>query len=144
MAKDNMDRSLGGPQVKFPRESQCVFSYTRQKAIADGVLVDLSRYEVTRQHYKWPIACTSGVWAIIQEAVNSEKEANDIEGVLHDILWLSTLKVRAMRSTGRNIVFFDVVIKGTSSKSDKHTFKLHFGPGDDREPVITLMLSDED
>ncbi len=51
-----------------------ISTYTRAQAIEDGVLVDLMQDEMTsvcRQNYKFPIACTSAVFAIMQRAVEN-------------------------------------------------------------------------
>ena len=42
--------------------------YTRQQAIEDGVLIDMMQGElgqVSHLHYKYPVACTVGVFALI-------------------------------------------------------------------------------
>ena len=49
---------------------EAVFIYTRAQAIEDGVLVDLSHVDSIQQHWKFPFACTSTVWAIIEAAPN--------------------------------------------------------------------------
>lgn len=51
---------------------QPIHSYSRADAINDGFLVDLMQDAMTsvcRQHYKFPIACTSAVFEIMQKAV---------------------------------------------------------------------------
>ncbi len=117
--------------------------YTRMQAIDDGILVDLMQGEmsdVARQHYKFPIACTSAVFEVMRKAVDNPRYCNDYAGILHDMLWMS-------RRTGRKIdestVIFQVIIQG-AGRSKYHTFKLNVGPGDDGEPVITIMLPGED
>lgn len=112
-----------------------IFSYSRAQAIADGVLVDLTPFQVVRQHWKFHFACTDAVWAIVTDAV--EKHGKDCAGILHDI---STLAKQQIRS-GRNeeALLFQVII-GPSLRS----LKLHCGPGDRAEPVLTLMLPTED
>lgn len=48
------------------RDAKLIYSYTRAQAIEDGVLVDLTAIalDVCREHYKYPIACTSAVWRL--------------------------------------------------------------------------------
>ncbi|KKM27449.1 hypothetical protein LCGC14_1574610 [marine sediment metagenome] len=116
--------------------------YTREQALEDGVLCDLSLVapDVCRQHYKWPIACTSAVWDIVDKAVNNKKHLNDINGVVHDMLWMSKMMKRTI---DRSTVMFRVKICGAGRKS-LYDFKLNVGPGDDAKPVITIMLPEED
>jgi len=110
--------------------------YTREDAQNDGVLVDLMQGDlgdVCRQHYKYPIACTASVWNIISAAVNNPKHCNDYAGVLHDIL----------SPQGDDTRLFTVIITGVGRRK-YHRFKIVCGPGDLGEPVLTIMLPDED
>lgn len=53
-----------------------IHTYTRAQAIDDGVLVDLMQNElgdVSRQHYKFPIACTHAVFEIMQKAAQDPR-----------------------------------------------------------------------
>ena len=114
---------------------EVIYSYSRAQAIEDGVLVDLSNVDSIQQHWKHPFACTSTVWAIIEDAL--KQPGQDLAGICHDISWTAMIAIRSSRDTGH--VQFKVIITGT-----KHTFKLHIGPGDTPAPVLTLMLPDED
>jgi hypothetical protein len=116
---------------------------SRAQAIDDGFLVDLMQgdfLDVCKQHFKFPIACTTTVFEIIKKAVENPKYANDYAGVLHDILYMS--KVNS-RSLSESIKLFQVIIRGAGRKQI-YTFKLCCGPGDSREPVITIMMPNED
>lgn len=120
-----------------------ISTYTRAQAIEDGVLVDLMQdkmAEVCRQHYKWPIACTAAVFAIMQKAVENKKRCNDYAGVLHDMLWMSRVMKRDINESTK---IFRVKIVGAERRS-LFDFKMVAGPGDNAEPVITIMLPDED
>lgn len=114
--------------------------YTRAQAIADGVLVDLSQVapDVCRQHYKYPVACTSEVWALIEEAT---EHGADVNGTVHDLLWMS--RVYIVRRLSESIVLFECAL-AAEGDSQIHTFKMQCGPGDTPEPVMTLMLPHED
>lgn len=119
-----------------------IYTYSRSQAIEDGVLVDLMQDEmapVCRQHYKYPIACTAAVFGIIERAVKA-KSSNSFAGIVHDILWMSrTLRKQVDPQTVR----FAVRIVG-GSRQQLYQFKMVCGPGDNAEPVLTLMLPDED
>ncbi len=112
-----------------------VFSYTRKQAIEDGVLVDLSGIETIKAHWKYPFACTATAWAIIEAAL--QKDGQDLNGICHDISWMAFVAIRVANDL--QVVHFKVIIAGK-----KHALKLHFGPGDTAEPVLTLMLPGED
>lgn len=123
-----------------------ISTYSRAQAIEDGVLADLSEIapDVTRQHYKHPIAATAAVWAIIEKAATNKRtkevEVSSVKGIVHDMLWMSrTYKRQIDRST----VMFRVKIVG-AGRQKLYDFKLVVGPGDKAEPVITIMLPNED
>ncbi len=112
-----------------------IYCYTRKQALMEGVLVDLSQTDAGRQHWKYPVACTSGVWAIIEGALN--RNGQDLEGILHDTFTMAKLAVRRVREGEHNVLFI-VMIAGT-----RHQLRLTVGPGDTAEAVLTLMLRDE-
>ena len=113
-----------------------IYSYTRKQAIDDGVLVDLSDNEVTRQHWKYPVACTDTVWSSIEAAIS--QSGHDLNGILHDVYSMAKLAARRARE-GERDVLFTVLIAGA-----RRQLKLNIGPGDTPAPVLTLMLPGED
>lgn len=117
-----------------------IHSYSRAEAFADGVLVDLSGNEVCRQHYRYPVAVTRAVYDIIDRAVKSPNHLNDFPGILHDILWMSRCNSKPLSESAR---VFDVVIKGAGRQA-VYKMKIVCGPGDDLQPVVTIMLPEDD
>lgn len=118
---------------------------TRRQLIEDGALVDLSdpesdTAEVCRQHYKYPIACTAAVFDIMRRAVENPRHCNDYRGVLHDMLHMSKVYKRQLSPSA---VMFRVIITG-AARQRNFDFKLVVGPGDQAEPVITIMMPHED
>ena len=93
------------------------------------------RRDSIRHHWKHPFACTSAVWAIIEEAL--KRPGQDVSGICHDISTMAKLAIRSTREGDQ--ILFTVIIT-----TKKHAMKLHIGPGDSAEPVLTLMLPDED
>lgn len=110
---------------------ETIYSYSRAQAIADGVLVDLSHVDSIRQHWKHPFACTSAVWAIIEDAL--QRPDQDSCGICHDISTMAKLALRSAPAAGP--ILFSVIITGK-----KHAMKLHIGSGDTAAAVLTLML----
>ena len=120
-----------------------ISSYTRAQAIEDGVLVDGMQpelAEVSRQHYKHPVAMTAAVFGLIQRAVENEKYCNDYKGVWHDVLGMRRMAAVQRWETG---CLFRLIITGTGRRRN-HTLKIECGPGDNGEPVMTVMMPDED
>lgn len=112
-----------------------IYSYTRANAIADGVLVDLSQVMTVKDHWKFPFACTDTVFGLIERAI--EEHGNDLEGILHAISLMAKAEIR--NGSRADVIHFKVFIGLTL-----HDLKLHIGPGDTAEPVMTLMLPHED
>lgn len=113
---------------------EVIYSYSRKQAIQDGVLVDLSQWKVARDHWKLPLACTSAVFSIMEQAVNAE--GCDYPGIIHDLSWLAKQAI-GKSNNGPQVYFACTVGNRTLN------FKMHCGPGDDPMPVLTLMLSSE-
>lgn len=123
-----------------------IFSYTRAQAIADGVLVDVSEM-AQEAGIKWPVAVTGRVWGLIEPTEAEQRFGQSTSGRLWDTL--SMLRFAIARSSGREL--FYKVIYATEMKSTKNrlkqvteTLKAVSGPGDAGEPVITIMLPEED
>ena len=113
-----------------------IYSYTRANAIADGVLVDLSKIETVRTHWRFPFACTDTVYSIIETAIADD--GKDLEGIMHDIGTMAKMQMRR-GDMATDTLLFEVII-GRRLRS----LKLHVGPGDTIQPVMTLMLPNED
>lgn len=119
-----------------------IHSYSRAQAIEDGVLADLSRLApvICREHFKYPVACTAAVWAIIELALRPNRaHANSLTGVLHDVFFMSKMRFRKVDEATR---IFQVKIVGAGRKA-LFQFKVVCGPGDTAEPVLTFMLPEE-
>lgn len=117
-----------------------LFSYTRAEAIADGVLVDVSRM-AAEAGFRYPVAVTSTVWADCV-AVRAEDAGQDEQGRLWDIL--NVLRYRIRSSSGEQIIHFEVLISKRGKRPLPVELKAHCGPGDNLEPVITVMVPHED
>jgi len=114
---------------------EVIFAYTRAQAIQDGVLVDLSQFELIRRAWKFPFACTCAVWNAIESGIRVD--GNDVNGILHDITLLAQIGIKL--GPNGDIIRIDVLIGGKCER-----LKLHIGPGDTPEPVLTLMMENED
>jgi hypothetical protein len=118
--------------------AEVISTYSRKQAIEDGVLVDVSCL-AKEAGFKYPVAITNSVEGLIQQAISNPKYGNDYNGVLWDILWVLRLNIRK----SSNVINFSLVITGVGG-SNYHQFKAVCGPGDNLEPVITIMLPEED
>jgi hypothetical protein len=128
--------------------------YTRHQAIEDGVLVQLSGpgYEgdswipemVAELGYRIPVAMTATAFARYVELTPAAKRAcNDIQGRLWDVLYMLRLAIGRCPE-GTDTVFFDVYCVVDRVKPQLVRLKSVCGPGDEGEPVLTIMFPEED
>ena len=123
--------------------AEVISSYTQAQAIEDGVLVDVS--ETAREAgIKFPVALTRAIWVNYVE-VPKGVVGQDESGRLWDILWMLRCQIR--RSQG-DTLRFQLYVRNHNrerlTRRDLVTLKAFCGPGDDGEPVVTIMLPDED
>jgi hypothetical protein len=120
--------------------NELIYSYTRAQAIEDGVLVDVS--ELAREAgFRIPVAVTRAVWCQCIE-VCEEDAGQDETGRLWDIL--NVLRSSVPAAGKDDVLHFDVLIAKGGNLPRRVGLKSHCGPGDNLEPVITLMMPDED
>ena len=111
---------------------EVIYSYTRAQALEDGMLIDVS--ETAREAgIKFPVAITSAVWG--KHITPSKRSCQDTEGRLWDTLWM----FRNTAKNGGSTMLFQVYYSRRLV-----TLKAVCGPGDNMEPVITIMLPNED
>ena len=70
----------------------------------------------------------------------------DQAGRLWDVLYLAAVKARSLRGRRQNQLLYElrVVPRPGHDHPRLRTLKLVIGPGDDAEPVATIMLPNED
>ncbi|MFB9866339.1 DUF6573 family protein [Vreelandella sulfidaeris] len=133
-------------------EIDMIHSYSRADAIEDGNLVDVSeRAEHAAGNmmgFKVPVAMTAAAWEALvawHDGTNSLDALLEEEKRLDDVL-LVALEAAAKERNERCINFIVDVMEKEASDSvvvPKHVVMI-IGPGDTPEPVITIMLPEED
>ncbi len=132
---------MNNPFSEKANEFKVIHTYTRKQAIEDGVLVDVSS-TAKEAGINFHVALTSTVWDIY--VVPSEKlegHGQSISGRLWDLLWMFRLK--ALR-TNTSLMYFSCMMLNEKETLEEVKFKALCGPGDNGEPVITIMLPMED
>ena len=121
---------------------EVVSSYTREEALADGVLVDVS--EIAKEAgIKYPVALTEALWrGYIVPTRELEDVGQSIDGRLWDLLFLFAFYAR--KEEDKEFLYNCLFLMKPSGSPETKTIKAHIGPGDQGEPVITLMLPEED
>lgn len=131
-------------------EENVIFAYTRAQAIADGVLIDVSK-AAREAGFRFPVALTAQVWAdcVAWEPEDSDRQIHqDLSGRLWDVLWMASWAIRAQRGSDDACRLpyrlFVVPRDGQSQDAQEVELHVHIGPGDAGEPVLTIMLPWED
>ena len=124
-------------------EVEFVHRYTRAQAIEDGVLIGVSA-TAREAGIRYPVATTAAVWGrcvTVPPGVVCQDEA----GRLWDVVWLLRCAVRGS-SAGAREVCFGVHVRNDNRDRTPPLVRLKAvcGPGDQGEPVITVMMPDED
>ena len=125
---------------------QIIHTYSRKQAIDDGVLIDVSE-PAGEVGIRYPVAVTINLFTTYIEPVPAlEALGQSTEGRLWDIL--SMFRFAAKAQSGSTLHFKVSFITGTTTSGGivRRTMALKTlcHPGDNLEPVITIMLPGED
>jgi hypothetical protein len=134
-----------------------IYRYTRAKALADGVLVDVSNAAL-EAGFKVPVALTRAAWDDCVEWTDEDtrrQTPQNESGRLWDVLWMAHCGIASLRrqpETGRSqerfpelfYRLFRVPRGGRAIRPREVTLKIVSGPGDNGEHVLTIMLPHED
>lgn len=82
MTTDEMIAFFGAP----------ISVYTREEALADGVLVDVTAW-ARECGFHVPVALTAALWGLLGEGMS---EADSLRGRAHDVLTVAAATVRGM------------------------------------------------
>lgn len=116
------------------RDAEIIYKYTREQALADGVLIDVTT-QAKEAGFKFPVAITAGVLGTLTPPKRSYES---FEGRLWDVLMILAFHIKVSTTRGSQIDFtVRIGRKNVQLKSLCH-------PGDNMEPVITILLPNED
>jgi hypothetical protein len=133
-----------------------ISSYTRAQAIEDGYLIDLGTFSfrpnltvLQEVGIKFPVSMTRAAYSrAVQEDGRDLPPSQDLSGRTFEVVYM--LKQAIKRSAGGSEIRYSLSVinwrtaTGQSVKRQAVQLKALCGPGDDGEPVITIMLPDED
>src|SRR5947209_15175776 len=120
-------------------EADIISRYTRADALRDGTLVDVT--DTAREAgIRFPTALTRAVWGRYVE-VPPGVEAQDEAGRLWDVVWMLRL---ALAGAAGDTVRYRLYVRNDNRRPKPVSLKAVCGPGDQGEPVITVMLPDDD
>lgn len=111
---------------------EVISRYTREQAVSDGVLLDVSDSEAARL-FKYPAAITSALASALSRGAGNE--AASFNARLWDVFYMMQIKARTSRDSD---VFFRVTVG-----SRVLALWGNCGPGDDGAPVITVGFPED-
>ena len=125
-----------------------ISTYTRTQAIEDGVLIDPGSM-AKEAGFKWPVALTADAWADCvawTEDDSRQQVYQDESGRLWDLVFMASHAIRSSKDSGDRLLFqlYRVPRDGHATDAVLVTLKLIVGPGDTGEPMITILLPQED
>ncbi len=123
-----------------------IYAYTRSDAIADGVLIPVPEETSREAGITWPVAVSSSLWSLVEPDNLEEMPGQSVQGRLWDLLWLFRCAIHSSRASSDRISYRIVFLMKTGNQIYDRTVSViaHAGPGDMGEPVITLMLPEDD
>ncbi len=124
-----------------------ISTYSRAQAIEDGVLVDVST-TAREAGITFPVALTRAVFedcvAWTKDDTRRKGVPNDEAGRLWDVVWMTRCAARRTNGDRMTVQLYRVPRDCKGKRPRRVTLKAICGPGDDGEPVITIMQPDED
>lgn len=120
-----------------------IFSYSRETAIAEGVLINVS--ELAREAgFTLPTAVSDSLYhGYLTPPLELAKEGLSVEGRLWDTLSVLRYAIKAASSTDR-LSFTVLFAQAPDAEPEPVDLLAVCGPGDSGEPVLTIMTpSDE-
>lgn len=142
---------------------EVIHTYTRAQAIADGTLIDVTSADAGAREVgiRWPVALSASAYA---DAVRwDEGEGGNVDpakgctgnstaGRLWDVMSLArhlalgpACKVATVEGSARiDFRVLRIPAEGATTSPSHTRLSLCLGPGDDGEPVITIVLPHED
>ena len=134
-----------------------IFSYTRKQAIEDGVLVDLmadgeTKLLVSDAGFTLPIAMTATAFHNTVLAGTTETPDGEFvfpagqstKGRLWDVLMVLRTSIRRAPAGTDHVNFKVAVDVNGDGKHQTVALWVLIGPGDEGEPVLTVMFEGED
>ena len=134
-------------QSQKGQDTDYIHKYSRADAMEDGVLVAVEEKILKEAGFKHPMCLTDMACSLIMPTELEASLGQDFEGRLWDVL--TCAKLAAKGAGGSSEILFSVLIakERQGSKQLKQvlqSLKMICGPGDQREPVLTIMLPNED
>ena len=123
-------------------EWNIIISYTRKQAIEDGVLIDVTE-QAKQMGFKVNTVVTDHLFGdYLTPPAGLEGEGQSLEGRLTDLLFKTLIAAKTIGGGSR--IEFDVLFLMSPGRWDTVHVLAIMGPGDHGEPVLTIMLPEDE
>jgi hypothetical protein len=120
-----------------------IYSYSRAQALEDQLLWDVTTL-AREAGFRYPLAVTERLYhSYIVPALDLVTEGQSIQGRLWNLLFVLRFAIAKARNTD-TVLFKVLFLMAPGANPVPIELKAICGPGDDGEPVLTIMLPDED
>ena len=126
-----------------------ISTYSQAQAIEDGVLVRVPDELRQEAGFKAPVLVAERAYQDCVALPEGYEGAQDWTGRMWDVLWMAAFRAGLPNHRDKNMVSFSVMVRavhddGTEDKlMQEHSLWLHIGPGDNGEPVFTIMKPED-
>jgi hypothetical protein len=129
-------------ETPFWTEEDIISVYTREDAIRDGFLVDVSEM-AGEVGFRIPVAVTRTLWdEYITPDPRSVPNGQSVEGRLWDTLWMARMAARCRPDT--DLLRYKVIYILKAAQRRTITLEMRLGAADPSgRPCITIMLPGE-
>lgn len=124
-------------------DSDVIFTYPRAQALDDGMLVEVTTW-AKEAGFTIPVAVTAAVWAILTPSPELVRLGQSVSGRAWDLFMMLRGAIRSAPDTDR-VHFAPLFVLDPCHPTPQpvHLWA-RCGPGDDGEPVLTVMREGED
>jgi hypothetical protein len=132
---------MTGPNTTADFWGEPIHTYTRADALADGVLVDVTA-TAREAGFRIPVALTQSIWADVNDLSGRHVSCGQSpEGRLWDLLFMAVHAARMPENHNTSAFIYSLIMP--VGAGNNYRARCHIGPGDEGEPVVTIMLPDE-
>lgn len=128
-------------KVRYSSEERISF-YTRADALSDGILSDVSKI-AEEEGFKIPVALTLAAYRSIEPSEEERSRGDDLRARLHDLFWTMSQALRRKSYVEASRIDFQLNLS-QDGKPVSQALRALLHLGDRGEPVITILLPNED
>ena len=122
--------------------------YSRSDALADGVLIEADPAMCKEAGIRIPVAISDHLWSVVNPDNIETMPGQSLSGRLWDLLWMFRISVGSRKGQGSDRLTYKVLMQlrreGCPVRVEEFQVLAVCGPGDQGEPVITLMFPEDD